>query len=130
MNDLQKKIAARTEAQKQLDNCLAPATRAGRALSGPEQARFERLLAVVEAADDAVLAARTAQTRPAVVRFEPKTYNEHNDNVSYLKDVAATSLRQLGWDADAAEQRLARHAREIEVDARRDPELAARIDAA
>ena len=130
MNELVVKRQARKELQRQLDLATLPATKARRAMTANETLRFDRLIASAKTIDLQIEKLAAVQTAAAIVRSEPMTYSEHDGSTSYLKDLAAATVPQLGLDADSARQRLARHGREIEVEARRNPALANRLTAA
>ena len=134
--------AKRAKHQSKLDDLLTAPTAESRSLTDDETTEFEELaskitkldaqISMLEAEDarkaSAVAASAevVADAPGAIVRSEPMTYAEHNRSTSYLRDLAAIQVPQSGLDGAAARERMARHAREIEVEARKDPELAAR----
>lgn len=90
---------------------------------------------MLEAEDKrATEAAANAERKPeplaageGVIRSEPQIYAEHNPETSYLRDLAAIQVPESGFDRRGAMERMERHAKEIRVDAERDPELATRL---
>ena len=139
--------AARTKRasqQTKLDELLAAPTAEARELTDDETTSFEERVAKIQkldaqialleaedvrkAAAEAASAAvpATPEGPGAIVRSEPTTYAEHNRETSYLRDLAAIQVPQAGLDATAAMERMARHAKEIEVEARKDATVAAR----
>ena len=135
--------AKRAKHQANLDAVLATPTSEARSLTDEEQGKFEELaakitkldaqielLAAEEARKEAAAAAALPEPLPVPaldgIRSEPMTYAEHNQANSYLRDLVAIQVPQAGWDRDAAAERMARHAREIEVEARKDPSVAER----
>jgi len=132
----------RTKHMSKLDSILAPATAESRSLTDDETTEFEALSAKItkldaeiglhEAHDVRMAAAESASATivadapGVIVRSEPKTYAQHGTTNSYLRDLAAIQVPQAGFDAEGAQERMARHAREIEVEARRDSTVAAR----
>ena len=133
--------AKRAKHQSKLDALLETPTAEARSLTDAEATEFEELaskitkldsqISLLEAeearkAESLTAAAAVVSEAPAVVRSEPMTYAEHNRSTSYLRDLAAIQVPQSGLDAQGAMERMARHAREIEVEARKDPEVAIR----
>ena len=132
----------RTKHMSKLDGILAPATAESRSLTDDETTEFEALSAKItkldaeielhEAHDVRMAAAESASATivadapGVIVRSEPKTYAQYGTTNSYLRDLAAIQVPQAGFDAEGAQERMARHAREIEVEARRDSTVAAR----
>jgi hypothetical protein len=136
------KLAAR---QAKIDALIERAASEDRALTDDEatecqeqivkrdrQANTIEMLEAEEARKAAVAEAlaRTAEPLPQgemVVRSEPMTYSQHSRDVSYLRDLAAIQVREAGLDHYGAVERMAKHARELEVEARTDPKVAERL---
>jgi len=143
------KAAAEKRAAKQadLELLLVEPTTDKRSLTDDETASFEAIEAEIrkldaqiemltaeearkaEAATAAaeVVAEAPVASAPAVVRSEPMTYNEHSQ-ASYLRDMVALQVPQAGFNTEDARERMARHAREVEVEARTNKDLAKRLD--
>jgi len=67
----------------------------------------------------AVPAAPAAAVSPAVVRAEPRTYEQRHDGPSYFRDLVAAQMPAANMaDVDGARDRLARHAQEVAVEQR------------
>lgn len=91
-----------------------------------ENARSEKATAAA-----AVLAADDNSTRGAVVTREERTYERNGPN-SFIQDLSVIAASgpagdEFGGRAVAAKERLQRHAKETEVEARHDPELAQQL---
>lgn len=137
--------AKRTTKQEELDALLAAAVerdeklpkeeRAG--LTDDESAKFEAIADVIRKLDkqDKQLSkedARRAKAEAAageqersnkggaVVLHEPMTYEEHDHRTSFLKDIAAIAANGIGAgygrEAQAGRERLAQHAKEMDVE--------------
>ena len=132
--------AKRAKHQTKLDSLLEAPTAESRSLTDDETTEFEELAAKITKLDAqislleaeearkeaAITAAAEIPSTPAVVRSEPTVYAEHNRETSFLRDLAAIQVSEAGLDARGARERMARHAREVEVEARTNPEIAAR----
>lgn len=120
-------LAQRVEARKALDVVLAKAEGEARAnLTAAEETEYRRLMDEVTGLDVRIEELQTADERelraaqrasglPAgegVVRREPLTYERHNRQVSYFRDLG---LAYVGGDQDAKE-RLSRHRAEMDVE--------------
>jgi HK97 family phage major capsid protein len=136
--------AKRTKALAKLDELMATPTKEARELTDDESTKFEELSAKIKRFDadvDRLLAedARKAEAERAAaeilaagggdagtgaqarVTSEPMTYDKYSD-ASYFRDIATIAAAQLtGADPSAARERLSRHAREVEVEARTNP---------
>ena len=144
------KAAADKRAAKQadLELLLVEPTTDKRSLTDDETASFEAIEAEIrkldaqiemltaeearkaEAATAAaeVVAEAPVASAPAVVRSEPMTYNAHSQ-ASYLRDMVALQVPQANFNTDEARERMARHAREVEVEARTNKDVAKRLEA-
>lgn len=133
----------REKVAKKLDDLLSTPKEEARALTDDEAAKFDSLAEEVgkldkqirglekeEARAEKVAAAAAAAEKPvgqATVRSEPMTYEKFGEN-SYFRDlgtIAASIIEPV--DPEPARQRLFRHAREVEVESRHDPDLARRL---
>jgi len=135
----------RVKRQKELDELLATATAEGRNFNPFEVRRFEDLAKDIKKLDETIeheetLARRLAVAEAAsagtsfvhpgemVIRSEPMTYSKHGEN-SYFRDVAQVVSRQVSGspvgalEADAAAERLRQHHKEVEREARTNPQL-------
>ena len=144
------KAAAEKRAAKQadLELLLVEPTTDKRSLTDDETASFEAIEAEIrkldaqiemltaeetrkataaEAAAEIVVEAPVASA-PAIVRSEPMTYNAHSQ-ASYLRDMVALQVPQANLNTDDARERMARHAREVEVEARTNKDVAKRLEA-
>ena len=137
----------RTKKQSKLDALMAVPASESRALTDDEASDFEKLAADITKLDAqigmleaeearkaeslAAAAEIAADATPTVtIRSEAMTYSKHNRETSYLRDLAAIQVREAGLDASGAMERMAQHRKEIEVEARRDPEVAKRLQEA
>ena len=133
----------RARLQSKLDLLLVEPTTESRSLTDGEVAEFEELAAKITkldgqidmlAAEESRKAVATAAVAEidtptvggAVVTNEPATYSKNSRN-SYLYDLAAVSVPQAGLDVRAAQERLERHGKEVEVEARKNADLAYRL---
>jgi len=121
-------VERRTALQSEIDALLATPTTEKRDLNATEAQRFAELrdqakevdarIAELRAEYEAreVANAARAKVAPTVqVGAEPRTYSPHGPN-SYFRDLAFAALGH-----DEARQRLIRHAKEVAVEATRDP---------
>ena len=133
--------AKRDKKQTKLDELLAAPTAEARALTADEAAKFEELAADIDGIDKSIRALEkdekrrtkaedasaatedkraVVKTGDLVVRSEPKTY-DRDLRESYFRDMAyIAASSQAGLDPTAARERLARHAHEVDVEARTD----------
>ena len=133
----------RARLQSKLDLLLVEPTTESRSLTDGEVAEFEELAAKITkldgqidmlAAEESRKAVATAAVAEidtptvggAVVTNEPATYSKNSRN-SYLYDLAAITVPQAGLDVRAAQERLERHGKEVEVEARKNADLAYRL---
>ena len=136
----------RTSLQSDLELILAEPTTESRSLNDDESAKFEATAAEIAKLDNQIemLSAEEARkataaaaaieveveapaASPVIVRSEPMTYTAHS-SASYLRDMVALQVPQAGFNAEEARERMARHGREIEVEARTNSDLAKRLD--
>jgi len=132
----------RAKHQEKLDALLEEPTQEARAFKDEEAAEFETLVEKIMKLDrqidgleaeekrreKAEAAAATPPSSPAVVKSEPMTYDLDGRN-SYFRDLASISAGHLdpSLDAAGARERLARHAKEVEIEARTNNDLARRL---
>lgn len=148
------KLAKRESQLQALIGVDSPAAKEGRSLTEPEAEKFEKLSSDIaklsagstslEAADARAAAAAAAAAETAgnadtgyegrdatgnlSIRSEPKTYEAYDGSASYLRDIAHIAASNIdsgaASNAPAARERLARHAKEVEVESRTDKRLA------
>jgi HK97 family phage major capsid protein len=139
--------AKRAKFTAKMDELLAAPTAETRSLTDAEATEFEELAAKISkldsqidmlAADEARKATAMAavaeiipEATPAPVRVtsEPMTYNARS-KASWLQDMTAISLPQAGFNVAEAQARLARHGKEMEVEARTNKDIAYRLESA
>jgi HK97 family phage major capsid protein len=121
-------VERRTALQSEIDALLATPTIEKRDLNATEAQRFTELRDQAKAIDERIAelraeyearevanAARAKVAPPVQVGSEPRTYSPHGPN-SYFRDLAFAALGH-----DEARQRLIRHAKEVAVEASRNP---------
>jgi HK97 family phage major capsid protein len=135
----------RTKKQKQLEKLLTTAEAENRSFTEAEALDFQRIGSEISALDERIEAETGIERRLAVaaqanreplgyagelvIRAEQLTYAQHSEH-SYFRDLASVAARQVsgspvsGEEADAAERRLKKHHKEIEVEARSNPRVA------
>ena len=131
----------------ELEKLTEKPTKESRSLTDEESARFTELASKVkkldkdirnlEAEEDRKAKAAAASagvpepgTPPVVVKREQMTYDQHGPN-SYFRDLAYIAAQNIEPSympmAEQARARIIQHNREIEVEARRDAEVARRL---
>lgn len=128
----------RAKTSRKLDELLRAPTAAGRALTSPEERSFEDLATKLDKIDAEIADATAHEQRlaaaamahaqmggtnstPVYVSSEPQTYGEFSGN-SYFRDLGTIAAAGMtGRNLDAERERLRRHAREVEVEARHNP---------
>ncbi len=125
----------RAEISKNLQAIVEQATRFNRSLNPAETKSFERFAAELKEYDLQIARSEAALTKATnrpkkrrssntvTVKSEPLVYDAYSPH-SYFADLAALQVRASGLDRVAATERIARHGRQVEVEARNRPHLA------
>lgn len=140
-------LERRNAAQAEINNLLDIPGTENRGLNEAEQGSFDKLSDEINGLDRQIINLEANEARNAAaaaaaaalagngdvdpngapgnvtVRSEPRTYDEFGSN-SYLRDMALIATSHLGGtDASESRARMARHAQEVEIEARTNPRV-------
>lgn len=86
---------------------------------------FDMLEAEDKRKEAAMAAAEPEPETPVSIRSEPQVYTPNSaPGESYLCDLVALTVREANWESTRARERMERHLKVVEVEARTDPKVA------